>query len=262
MTEASASTAAAQQSVRRRGRIRSISYYAVLVVAGILLLLSTFAIWVNRVALNTSSSSRHEHEPDAERPDPTGDRHAGGRRPVRVGGRPGRDPEAAAEGREVALRPGERGAAPGGVHDRRPRALQQPAVQRLFAQSLEEAHQTLVQVLEGGGPNVSTENGVVTLNLHQIILDAADRIGIGEQVADKVPAERRPDRDPPLGPAERRAERLRAPEDARLAPAHPHAPRVRARLLARRLGSPPQGRSRHRRHDPRRRRTWARSRRG
>src|SRR5262249_148127 len=54
MSEASAATADTNQAVPRRGRIRSISYYVVLVVAGILLLLSTFAIWVNRVALNTT----------------------------------------------------------------------------------------------------------------------------------------------------------------------------------------------------------------
>ena len=60
-------------------------------------------------------------------------------------------------------------------------------MQRLFAASLEEAHKTLVQVLEGGGPSVSTQGGVVTLNLRQIILDAADRIGIGEQVATSSP---------------------------------------------------------------------------
>ena len=46
-----------------------------------------------------------------------------------------------------------------------------------------------MEVLEGGGDRVSTQSGVVTLELRQIILEAADRIGIGSQVADKVPAD-------------------------------------------------------------------------
>ena len=36
---------------------------------------------------------------------------------------------------------------------------------------------------------MSTEGGVVTLDLRTIIQEAADRIGIGEQVADKIPAD-------------------------------------------------------------------------
>ena len=61
--------------------------------------------------------------------------------------------------------------------------------QQLFRTTLEETHTTLVQVLEGGGDRVSTEGGEVTLDLRAIIQEAADRIGIGEQVADKIPAD-------------------------------------------------------------------------
>ena len=46
-----------------------------------------------------------------------------------------------------------------------------------------------MQVLEGGGDRVSTSNGEVTLDLRAIIEEAADRIGIGSQVADKIPAD-------------------------------------------------------------------------
>ena len=55
--------------------------------------------------------------------------------------------------------------------------------------TLEQTHKTLVQVLEGGGDRVSTSNGEVTLDLRAIIEEAADRIGIGSQVADKIPAD-------------------------------------------------------------------------
>jgi hypothetical protein len=67
------------------------------------------------------------------------------------------------------------------------RALQQPRFQALFKTTVEETHRTLVQVLEGGGERVSTENGQVLLDLRPIILEAADRLGVGQQVADKLP---------------------------------------------------------------------------
>ena len=53
MSEAQEPTTEAAPT-RDRSRIRSVAYYVTLVVAGILLLLSTYAVWVNRVALNTS----------------------------------------------------------------------------------------------------------------------------------------------------------------------------------------------------------------
>ena len=69
------------------------------------------------------------------------------------------------------------------------RALEQPVFQDLFRVALEESHTTLVQVLEGGGDRVSTDQGEVTLDLREIIIEAADRIGIGNQVVDRIPAD-------------------------------------------------------------------------
>jgi hypothetical protein len=69
------------------------------------------------------------------------------------------------------------------------RALQQPRLLRLWEFSIEQSHETLVQVLEGGGNRVSTEEGIVTLDLRPIILDTADRIGLGDAVADRLPAD-------------------------------------------------------------------------
>ncbi|HEU5490893.1 MAG TPA: SHOCT domain-containing protein, partial [Gaiellaceae bacterium] len=69
------------------------------------------------------------------------------------------------------------------------RALEQPVFQDLFRVALEESHTTLVEVLEGGGDRVSTNEGEVTLDLRAIIIEAADRIGIGEQVVDRIPAD-------------------------------------------------------------------------
>jgi hypothetical protein len=187
MTEVSAPTAAAQD-VRRRGRIRSIAYYAVLVIAGILLLLSTFAIWINRVALNTNtfvntstSLTQNDRIRQAIATRAVDDLYASVDVQAQIQQQLPKDVKSLSGPASAALRQA--------AYTIVDRALQQPQVQKLFAASLEEAHQTLVQVLEGGGPNVSTENGVVTLNLRQIILDTADRLGIGQQVADKVPAD-------------------------------------------------------------------------
>src|SRR5262249_56742749 len=67
------------------------------------------------------------------------------------------------------------------------RALERPEVQKLFKVTLEQTHETLVQVLKGGGNRVSTQNGEVTLDLRTIVLQAADEIGIGADVANKIP---------------------------------------------------------------------------
>src|SRR5215211_2601148 len=45
------------------------------------------------------------------------------------------------------------------------RALKRPEVQQAWEDANRQAHTALVKVIEGGGPNVSTEEGVVTLNL-------------------------------------------------------------------------------------------------
>src|SRR3954452_18401173 len=42
-------------------------------------------------------------------------------------------------------------------------ALGRPAIQQAWASANREAQQQLLRVLEGGGPNVSTDNGTVTL---------------------------------------------------------------------------------------------------
>jgi Short C-terminal domain len=160
----------------------------VLVIAGLLLLLSSFAIWVNRVALNTSvfsdTSSSLLDNPEI--------RSAVATRAVdelfaSV------DVQAEVEQQLPADYQGLAGPATAGLRQASyqivDRALEQPAFQRLFKVTLEETHRTLVEVLEGGGPRVSTANGEVTLDLRAIIEEAANRIGIGKQVADKIPAD-------------------------------------------------------------------------
>jgi hypothetical protein len=173
---------------RAQSRGRATVVWAVLVVAGLLLLLSSFAVWINRVALNTgvftdTSSSLLDNDQI---------RRAVANRAVdelfaNV------DVQAEVQAQLPSDYKGLSGPAAAGLRQASyqivDRALEQPVFQDLFRVALEESHTTLVQILEGGGDRVSTNEGEVTLNLRAIILEAADRIGIGDQVADKIPAD-------------------------------------------------------------------------
>ena len=173
---------------RRQTRGRSTAMWIVLVLAGLLLLLSAFAVWINRVALNTevftsTSSSLLDNDEI---------RSAVANRAVdelfaNV------DVQAELEDKLPSEYQGLSGPAAAGLRQASyqivDRALEQPVFQQLFKISLEQSHKTLVQVLEGGGDRVSTESGEVVLELRPIIVEAADRIGLGQQVADNLPAE-------------------------------------------------------------------------
>jgi hypothetical protein len=173
---------------RRQSRGRASAVWIVLVVAGLFLLLSSFAVWIDRVALNTgvftdTSSSLLDNDQI---------RSAVANRAVdelfaNV------DVQAEVEAQLPADYQGLSGAATAGLRQASyqivDRALEQPVFQDLFRVALEESHATLVQVLEGGGDRVSTSDGEVTLDLRAIIIEAADRIGIGDQVVDRIPAD-------------------------------------------------------------------------
>lgn len=67
------------------------------------------------------------------------------------------------------------------------RALANPKIQDAWANSNKVAHEQLVKVIKGGGPNVSTANGEVTLNLRNILTTIADQVGIPSAVVQKIP---------------------------------------------------------------------------
>ena len=69
------------------------------------------------------------------------------------------------------------------------RALEQPVFQDLFRAALEESHTTLVQVLEGGGTRVSTQEGEVVRRPPRDHGRGRGRIGIGDQVVNRIPAD-------------------------------------------------------------------------
>ena len=182
MSDADATTAPAPK--RRPGR--ALAVWILLVLASLLLLLSTFAVWVDRVALNTDTfvdTSTELIEDEAIR-------QAVANRAVdelfeSV------DVEAELEAQLPDDYQNLSGPAAAGLREASytlvARALEQPRLQRLWAATLEESHRTLVAVLEGEGERVSTGEGTVTLNLETIVLEAADRVGIRKQVEDNLP---------------------------------------------------------------------------
>jgi hypothetical protein len=64
--------------------------------------------------------------------------------------------------------------------------LQRPAIQSLWKQANRQAHARLMDVLNGGGHGVSTQNGTVTLDLGTLLQETANGIGVGQQAAERV----------------------------------------------------------------------------
>jgi hypothetical protein len=67
------------------------------------------------------------------------------------------------------------------------RALATPQVQNVWRKANRAAAQTLVTIVKGGGSRVRIEGGTVSLNLHQIVADLAQRLGLSPALADKLP---------------------------------------------------------------------------
>jgi hypothetical protein len=67
-------------------------------------------------------------------------------------------------------------------------ALTRPKVQQLWENANRKAHETLLRVLDGGGPNLSTEGGVVVLDLKGLLADLEQRSGIGGRAGAALPA--------------------------------------------------------------------------
>ena len=157
-------------------------------VAGLLLLLSSFAVWVDRVALNTDEfvdTSTELIEDDAIRTavaTQVVDELFGS-----VDVESEIDDELPEDLKSLS------GPATAGLREGSyqlvARALGQPRLQRLWALSVEQTHETLVRVLESDSGTVSTDGGVVTLDLELIVLEAADRIGLLSEVDDQLPAD-------------------------------------------------------------------------
>jgi hypothetical protein len=68
------------------------------------------------------------------------------------------------------------------------RALDTGQVQDAWQRANRAAHKALLKVINGGGDNVSTSGGTVTLNLRAIVGQVASQIGVDPAVANKIPA--------------------------------------------------------------------------
>jgi hypothetical protein len=67
--------------------------------------------------------------------------------------------------------------------------LVRPRAQQAWENANRSAHELLVEVLEGGGPILSTTGGVVVLDLKELLAELERRTGIGGRVADRLPAD-------------------------------------------------------------------------
>jgi hypothetical protein len=65
--------------------------------------------------------------------------------------------------------------------------LARPRAQLAWEGANRNAHKLLLRVLEGGGPVVSTNNGVVVLDLKALLEETQARVGIGGRVAARLP---------------------------------------------------------------------------
>jgi hypothetical protein len=161
---------------------------ALVVIAGLITFVAIFSIWANRQALNTdnwvSTSGRLLANKKVEErlADYLGQQVAEN---VNVKGEleavlpPRLDPLAAA--------------AAGGINQLTPRiaerALESPKLQGLWATANRLAHERLLEVLDGGGSTVSTENGEVTLDLKPLVSQIGSELGVGAGLAEKLPAD-------------------------------------------------------------------------
>lgn len=85
------------------------------------------------------------------------------------------------------------GPAAGGLQQLAPqiaeRALATSQVQSLWSDVNRAAHEALLKILDGGGPALSTEGGEVTLDLGSLVAQIGARLGVGGNVASKIPAD-------------------------------------------------------------------------
>jgi hypothetical protein len=65
--------------------------------------------------------------------------------------------------------------------------LQRPQVQALWESANRAAHKQLLKVLEGGGGALSTQGGVVKLDLGVVLKQVAQGIGVGQNLVNKLP---------------------------------------------------------------------------
>jgi hypothetical protein len=169
-----------------RGRRRTVK--ALVAVGSVLAFLSVFAIWIERQALNTpdwvTTSDQLLHNSTI--------RAAVGEYLV---DQLYENVNVEKELREIL--PGDTkelaGPAAGGLRqvagDGAEKVLETSTAQSLWEEANRSAHEQLVEVLEEKGNTVSTENGDVSLNLGSLLTNLAGQVGLGADLAEKLPPE-------------------------------------------------------------------------
>jgi len=71
------------------------------------------------------------------------------------------------------------------------KALEVPAVQELWGRANRVSHEQVMKILSGGGTVLSTSGGVVAINLEALLDRIGARLGVGNDVGSKLPADRR-----------------------------------------------------------------------
>ena len=169
-----------------RGRRRAVK--ALVILGSVLAFLSVFAIWTERQALNTNdwvdTSARLLHDETIREAlsDYLVDQLY-------------ENVDVEAELKEIL--PGDTkdlaGPAAGGLRqvagDGAEKVLETSTAQTLWEDANRSAHEQLVAVLEDKGDAVSTSEGNVKLNLGSLITNLAEQVGIGQDLADKLPAD-------------------------------------------------------------------------
>jgi hypothetical protein len=167
-----------------RGRRRTVR--ALIVLGSILAFLSVFGIWIERQALNTNdwveTSGKLLHNAKI--------REAVGNYLVdqlyeNVDVKKELEEILPGEASELA------GPAAGGLRQiagqGAEKVLETSTAQELWEEANQATHEQLLAVLENKKEAVETENGEVTLNLGSLLTNLASQVGIGEDLAEKLP---------------------------------------------------------------------------
>jgi hypothetical protein len=170
------------------GRGRRIAVGSLLAVATLLTFLAIFSVWINRQALNTDNwvktSDKLLQNEEIQSQLST---YMANELFANV------DVEAELEGALPSRLAPLAGPATGGLHQLAPkiaeRALGSSQFQTLWNEANRAAHEALLRVLNGGGAAVSTGEGEVTLQLGKLLEQVAGQLGVGGDVASKLPAD-------------------------------------------------------------------------
>jgi hypothetical protein len=71
------------------------------------------------------------------------------------------------------------------------RALQIPAVQEIWGRANHVTHEQVMRILSGGTAALSTQGGVVSINLEVLLDRIGSRLGVGSDIGSKLPPNRR-----------------------------------------------------------------------